>query len=942
MEQINTPASNGIHWSIRTKVLISFALLLIITLTTVDLIRIYGIPFTTVTGEYSLEQYRVFKNLNLLADLQKQRLVHWLKEIKEESTVIAESDLIALNLERLRVEIREIKTDGRQGKALWTELEKREVFQLLRNHLSLIKDSHDVYINVNIIDPENGSILVSALNNDTGMILQDNKFLSMASGLHKYFINTDINPTDSKSILNLYLPIKRKSKVIGILIMYVNTPQLIEPSLQTDEGLGNTGEVILVNDNAVILTPLKHTLDDGTIPETFNFRITDDPDKFTARGEEGIIITKDYRNHDVLAAYRHIPLTSEIGWGMVVKRDVAEVFAPIKTKLINSFIITFFSTVLSILVILLIVRKLLTPIVTLSNTAKKVQKGDLKARAPVTTSDEVGALSMIFNSMVENIQHWHSVLEKEVDERTEQLNSVNKELEMEISERRKTENTLKASEERYRSLQENVPVGIFRTTSDWKFVSINPGIVRILGYQNIEEVMNTSPIDMWVDIKRKKELIRILQKNGSVNNFELQLRQKNGNIRWVSTSIKAVPRNDAEGFYIDGVIEDITEQKQLEDELQKSHKLESIGILAGGIAHDFNNLLSGILNNVYLSKIYIDPGNKALERLESAENAIQRASNLTQQLLTFSKGGAPVKKTASIIEIIKESANFALRGSNVKCEYKTEENLWPVEVDEGQIDQVIHNLILNAAQAMPEGGSIHIHTKNFLLTLGTGLPIKEGKYVKTIICDEGIGIDEEHQQKIFDPYFTTKEMGRGLGLSITYSIIKQHAGHITLESDIGVGTTFSIFLPASGKQIEEKMLAEDINTSGNEKILLMDDEHIIRDSVSEFLTQRGYNIVCSEDGEKAIALYQKAIDSSTPFDAVILDLTVRGKMGGKETVKKLLEINPDLKAIVSSGYSNDPVMAHYEEYGFCGVFHKASNSPDDLCAILRKVINGNS
>ncbi len=385
---------------------------------------------------------------------------------------------------------------------------------------------------------------------------------------------------------------------------------------------------------------------------------------------------------------------------------------------------------------------------------------------------------------------------------------------------------------------------------------------------------------------------------------------------------------------------DITERKKTEKEIRKIQKLESIGVLAGGIAHDFNNILAAARTNIYMSKAKIDRKSSEYKLLESVENSLLRATTLTQQLLTFAKGGAPVKETTSIIELIKEAADFALSGGNAKCKYNIADNLWLVEVDIGQIYQVIHNLILNAKQSMPDAGTIRIFAENYNFESGTKLPLQEGKYVRIGIQDQGVGIAEEHLQKIFDPYFTTKEMGQGLGLAIVYSIIKNHNGYISVESVIGAGTTFTIYILAAEEQIKEEKLKEkktieDTVVSVGEKILLMDDEEIIRESMGQLLTLKGYEVECAKDGDEAIALYKKAMETSQPFDAVILDLTIRGGMGGKETIKKLIEIDPDVKAIVASGYSNDPVLANFEAYGFTDVFNKASESGELLEALNR-------
>jgi signal transduction histidine kinase/CHASE1-domain containing sensor protein/CheY-like chemotaxis protein len=410
----------------------------------------------------------------------------------------------------------------------------------------------------------------------------------------------------------------------------------------------------------------------------------------------------------------------------------------------------------------------------------------------------------------------------------------------------------------------------------------------------------------------------------------------NGN--WYYISDRAIRWIDGRLVRLE-IASDITERKTLEEERQRSHKIESVGILAGGIAHDFNNLLTAIINNIYLSKRHIDRESNAYSRLEKAEKAISRARDLTQQLLTFSKGGEPVKHSTSIVEVMRESAEFILRGSNVRCEYAMSDNLWPVEVDAGQISQVFQNLIINADQSMHEGGTVEIHAENAIVHTNTELPLQEGKYVKITIHDQGRGISEEHLQNIFDPYFTTKEKGRGLGLTISFSIIKSHNGHISAESELGSGTTFTIYLPASEKKTAPKESYESATLVGEGKILIMDDEEMVRSSLGEMIAGFGYKVELAKDGKEAVARYEKARNSAEPFDAVILDLTVPGGMGGKEAIKKLREIDPNINAIVSSGYSSDHVMANFREHGFSDVIVKPYK-PQELSGILLKVLNG--
>ena len=387
-----------------------------------------------------------------------------------------------------------------------------------------------------------------------------------------------------------------------------------------------------------------------------------------------------------------------------------------------------------------------------------------------------------------------------------------------------------------------------------------------------------------------------------------------------------------------GIVRDVTERKKMEEEVLKVYKLESIGILAGGIAHDFNNILVSIVGSLSLLKLQVKSGDKFHRILDRAERAASRARDLTRQLLTFSKGGAPIKKVTSIIGLIEDTINFFLRGSKVRSEFYIADDLWPVEIDEGQISQVINNLVINAQQAMPKGGIIKIYAKNIVVGVNDNLLLKEGKYIKISVKDPGIGISKECLHNIFDPYFTTKENGNGLGLAISYSILKKHGGYITAESEVGVGTTFHIYLPASEKEIfMVKDNEEERIHLGKGKILLMDDQQNVREMVGEMLNYIGYQVEFAKEGDEAIELYKREKKSGKGFDAVIVDLTVPAGMAGSEVIKKLLEVDPEVKAIASSGYSNDPVMSEFKNFGFCGVVPKPYGI-EELSEILYKVI----
>jgi PAS domain S-box-containing protein len=512
-------------------------------------------------------------------------------------------------------------------------------------------------------------------------------------------------------------------------------------------------------------------------------------------------------------------------------------------------------------------------------------------------------------------------------------------IDRDITARRRAEEVLRESEEKYRTLLEHSYDLVIETSMDGRFLYVSPKHREVLGYEP-DELIGRSIFERIHPDDRQAVMVEFQRAIVTFTSGYVVYRfgHKNGDWRLLESTGK--PFKTASGE-IRGIIasRDITEQRRMEEERLRAQKLESLGVLAGGIAHDFNNLLTAILGNISLAKVRLGTEDKTFKRLAEAERACIRASDLTQQLLTFSRGGAPIKRVTLISELIKDSASFVLRGSKAGCEFSVPEDLWVIESDEGQISQVINNLVINADQAMPEGGVIKINAENIIIDDGDGLPIKRGRYVKITVEDQGTGIPEEHLPKIFDPYFTTKQSGSGLGLATTYSIIKNHDGYIGVESKVGVGTKFLIYLPALHKvEKENEDLVKEELLSGVGRVLVMDDEEIIREVAGEMLSKIGYEVEYARDGAEAIEMYMRAKQNNTPFDAVIMDLTIPGGMGGKEAIERLKEIDPQVKAIVSSGYSNDPVMSEFRRYGFSGFVAKPYRI-EDLNKTMHEVIN---
>ncbi len=392
------------------------------------------------------------------------------------------------------------------------------------------------------------------------------------------------------------------------------------------------------------------------------------------------------------------------------------------------------------------------------------------------------------------------------------------------------------------------------------------------------------------------------------------------------------------------VFRDVTEEKKMEEELSKIRKIESLGVLAGGIAHDFNNILAAIMGNIELAQRTLHDPDRLDSLLDTAIKAGSRARKLTQQLLTFSKGGDPVRKASQIGEIVTESASFILHGTRTDCNFEIPGDLWSVEVDSGQISQVIQNIVLNASQAMPGGGTVSIRCENVSIQPGNSLFLKDcnEKYVKITIRDSGVGIPEEHLDRIFDPYFTTKSSGHGLGMAICLSIINRHNGRLEVKSEVGKGTTFTIYLPAIDRDSSnegEHANTEDVELRGARALLMDDDEMLLR-VLEGFLKLLGVRSVLTSDGSEAIREYERSLMEKRPFDLVFLDVTVPGGMGGVETVRKILELDSDANVVVVSGYSNDRVMSDYRDYGFRMAVPKPFRISDIENAVKGLVANG--
>jgi len=542
-------------------------------------------------------------------------------------------------------------------------------------------------------------------------------------------------------------------------------------------------------------------------------------------------------------------------------------------------------------VVLFIASKkiVLDPIAELARATSSLGGGDLSVRVNVETSGEIRSLVDSFNKMLGN-------LEKAT-----------------------------VSKEHMDKIIDSMIDTLIVVSEDRKILMANSAALALLGYEERELAGRPFEIVMGGGgpVKSERIMDEILLK-GFIGNLEAEYRTKDGRCISMLFSGSMMPgKHNATEIVC--VAKDITKVKELEEELQKLRKLESVGVLAGGIAHDFNNLLQGVFGFISMAAISIDDRGKALAALEKAEKALNTAVSLTGQLLTFSMGGKPVMKTVSLPSLIGNSVDFAMSGSRSDNRIAVAEELWQVEADPGQIGQVIRNVVINAREAMPGGGTVEISVENVGLSPGDNPSLPEGgKFVRIAVGDSGTGIPEKHLSRIFEPYYTTKPKGSGLGLATSYSIVRNHGGMIDVKSEEGKGSTFSVYLPASvaGEALPEEPRAGAAAPARKGRILVMDDEELVRDVAMGLIDALGHEVECAENGEVAIEKFQQARRQGKPFDIVILDLTIRGGMGGEEAIGKIREVDPDVTAIVSTGYSDNPVVSEYRSYGFTTYLNK--------------------
>jgi PAS domain S-box-containing protein len=507
---------------------------------------------------------------------------------------------------------------------------------------------------------------------------------------------------------------------------------------------------------------------------------------------------------------------------------------------------------------------------------------------------------------------------------------------VDITTRRETEQQLQASERKYRELSESLPETVYEIDTHGRLLFSNSNGLKMFGYEreDLERGINVINLIVPEDRDRVRAAIAtVLESNQHHGGSYTALRRDGSTFPIVIYSSVAV--HEGMTATIRGIIVDQTEYVRLEERLRRVDKLESLGVLAGGIAHDFNNILTGIVGNINLARLE-ENGEKARSLLLEAEQQAMNARTLSQQLLAFAKGGTPVRTIERVQPMLEDAVSFALRGSRSRATFDVAADLWAAVVDKGQIAQVINNVVINADEAMPQGGTVTITARNVVLGEDDVPGLRAGRYVRIDISDTGIGIPKDNLRKIFDPYFSTKKRGSGLGLAMAYTILQKHGGLIAVSSVIGQGTTFTLHIPASSEQAVPQTAAPSGSPTGRGRVLIMDDEASIRQVAVGMLHRLGYEAESVRDGEHAVAAVALAAREHRPFDIIIMDLTIAGGMGGQEAVAILRAQGCTAKIVASSGYSTDAVMADHRAHLFDGILMKPYDM-DDLAAAIARV-----
>jgi signal transduction histidine kinase len=686
----NPPKQRSLFQSIRTKLILAFSLLFLVVLTLINMITIFGIPFTAYSGRSGVQKEEAFRKLNLVADLKKQRILNWKEEITEYARLASTYDILRENVIGLNEIWVALEQEGIISTDLWDMLRQEDHYINLVEILDSIESSRRIYHKIYVADLYNGVILASTDPSDMGTSIPIQIFFSYHPGPRReYFSDVIIGPRSGKPAIFLgHVITNDEDKGLSLLVMEINPEAVFNPILHTKEGLGEESEAFLVNQDQRLLTSPSSPFRGEINLKPLEFKINTDPVVLALQRREGTMETLDYRGKQVLAVYRFIPISSGWGWGMVVKLDKSAILSSLREDALNSFLIGLIGLLALIAFTVAIVENFTRPIRSLSWTAIKVAKGDLGARASISPRDEVGTLSTIFNSMIQRIQNWHQELEKQVKTRTDELNRANEDLKREIAERIRVDNELKKYSEK------------------------------------LEEMVEQRTLEL----------------------------------------------------------------RRTQEELVKKEKLAILGLLAGGVGHELRNPL-GVINNAifYLKTIHTDDYRNTKEYLDIIASEVVNAEKIVSDLMDYAGLGRIEKEQIHLPQLVRQILEDYPPREQIKVIIDIPTDLPALYAEPSQIYKIVFNLITNACQAMPNGGTLTVRS---LCSNGD---------LRLFIEDTGIGISKPNLERIFDPLFTTKARGIGLGLSVSKSLVEANGGNIQVSSEEDKGSVFVITFPIKGQ-----------------------------------------------------------------------------------------------------------------------------------------------
>lgn len=914
-------------FSLRKKLLISFGSLFAVSLIFIELSGFYGIPFTGYQGRYSIQKAEAYRDLESLADSKKELLQLWLNERRADTQLFAQDEAFRQAVERINRTLPGKGAPDVSNEIFRQKLSASSDWQWLNRRLKEIRESHPNNA-IDIISVKNGRVIACSRDEHVGENREgDQGYRDTASRLNSEIIRT---ATDSNGRYSLHIsaPMNgmgaQSDETVAVITINTDLDGIVRPMVNSGVMPGRSGEVFLVNKEGQSLISLRYPRRDGTTIKPLSDRLQTQPVMLAINGGEGIIAADDYRDIPVLAAYRHLRISADASWGMVVKMDQSEAFAQLRRT--NYFIaaLGILGCFLVMLLTWILSGRLARPIDLLHRAAKKIQAGDLTVRADVNSNDEVGILAASFNNMVTQIQGWHDELEAQVSSRTEQLESSNRTLLAEMAERKQAVEALQQSEARFRELLENIQLIAVTLDPSGNVMFCNDYLLHLTGWQR-HDVLGSNWFDRFIPPELStsvKQLFSQGVESGNITgHFENAIITRDGTYRhivWNNTVLHGPDRSIA-GIASIGV--DVTDHRGVEEQLRQSQKMEAIGRLAGGVAHDFNNMLGVIMGYAEISMRNLSPDDKLRHRLNEILKAAQRSNEITRQLLAFSRKEVIAPKVVNLNALIidTEKTLGRLIGEDIRLCFKPSTALWPVKADPSQIDQILINLAVNARDAMPDGGALTIETANIHLDATYchhNIDAKPGDYVSISVSDTGCGMDSETCKHIFEPFFTTKEVGKGtgLGLATIYGIVTQNNGFINVYSEPGLGSTFTAYLPRTEETgLQEAAASENIPT-GSGTVMVVEDDPTVLAMTTDMLEQIGYTIITADNPAQAIKLCQ---DSALKIDLIISDV-IMPTMNGREMVERIRNIRPDIRVLFMSGYTSDIIASK-------GVFESGMN-----------------